>query len=316
MSKNLIQFQIGLCWPEFEELYSDEESCRQQIYINKWPGGYCCDQCGHKECYRFERGKRLMFQCQSCKHQCSLLSGTLFERTRLKLTYWFKAFYLISQAKNSVSILELHRHLGVNYKTAWLMKHKIMQMMYDQDSKYKLKGRIEIDDAYLGGVLKGGHAGRGSENKAAFIAAIQTTEDKHPLYARFTPVKSFSKNAVKEWAEANVSPRSHTITDGLACFKALAKFGYHEVHVISKEGHEKTDTHFKWVNTVLSNVKTSLSGTFHSIDFKKYGFRYLADLQFRFNRRFDLSKLFLSLIRNSAKHSPCVRKSIEAALSG
>ena len=179
------------------------------------------------------------------------------------------------------------------------MKHKIMQMMYDQDSKYKLKGRIEIDDAYLGGVLKGGHAGRGSENKAAFIAAIETNEEKHPLYARFTPVKSFSKNAVKEWAEANVSPKSHTITDGLACFKALAKFGFHEVHVISKEGHEKIDAHFKWVNTVLSNVKTSLSGTFHSIDFKKYGFRYLADLQFRFNRRFDLSKLFLSLIRNS-----------------
>ena len=316
MSRNRIQFQIGLSLPEFNDLYGNESNCREELIKHRWPDGYCCAQCAHTDFCRFERGRRLMFECKKCSHQCSLISGTLFENTHLPLTLWFMAFYLISQSKNCVSSLELHRHLGINYKSAWLMKHKIMQMMYDGDLEYKLRGRIEVDDAYLGGKLEGGGSGRGSKNKSAFIAAIQTDQDKHPLYARFTPLPAFSSAAVKEWAGGNITPGAHTVTDGLACFKVLEEFGTHEVHVVSKEGYEKTDLHFKWVNTVLSNVKTSLSGTFHSLNFKKYGYRYLADLQFRFNRRFDLIKLFHCLTRRAVCHGPIARKILETAESG
>ena len=316
MARNQIQFQIGLSLPEFNKLYGREESCREYLITNRWPNGYSCDECGHKEAYRFNRGQRLMFECKNCSHQCSLTSGTLFERTHLPLTLWFLAFYLISQAKNSLSALELHRHLGINYKSAWLMKHKIMQLMYEGDQEHKLTGRIEIDDAYLGGKLEGGGPGRGSSNKSPFIAAIQTDEDKHPLYARFTPVASFSKQAVKNWAENNLRGLVHTVTDGLACFSAFEEYGTHEVHIVSKEGHNKTAKDFNWVNTVLSNVKTSLSGTFHSLKFDKYGYRYLADLQFRFNRRFNLRKLFLSLAKRSVVHPPYTRKILETALTG
>jgi len=156
MPRNQIQFQIGLSLPEFNKLYGREESCREHLIKSRWPNGYSCDKCGHEEACRFNRGRRLMFECKNCSHQCSLTSGTLFERTRLPLTLWFLAFYLISQAKNSLSALELHRHLGINYKSAWLMKHKIMQLMYEGDQEYKLTGRIEIDDAYLGGKLEDG----------------------------------------------------------------------------------------------------------------------------------------------------------------
>ena len=108
----------------------------------------------------------------------------------------------------------------------------------------------------------------------------------------------------------------HTVTDGLACFNALEEYGTHEVHIVSKEGHNGTAKDFNWVNMVLSNVKTSLSGTFHSLKFNKYGYRYLADLQFRFNPRFNLQELFFSLVKISVDHSPCTRKTLGTALTG
>ena len=84
---------------------------------------------------------------------------------------------LLTQAKNNVSALELTRQLGVSYPTAWLMKHKLLEVMRQREDSRQLTGRVEIDDAYLGGQRSGGKAGRGSENKIPFVAAVQTTED-------------------------------------------------------------------------------------------------------------------------------------------
>ena len=107
-----------------------------------------------------------------------------------------------------------------------------------------------------------------------------------------------------------------TITAGLACFNALEEFGTHEIHVISKEGHEVSNTIFYWVNTILSNVKTSLAGTFHCINFKKYGYRYLADIQYRFNRRFDLKQLFFRVLKGAVDSGPINRDFLEAVDAG
>ena len=87
------------------------------------------------------------------------MCGTIFEATQLPLTTWFLAMHLLAQAKNNVSALELKRHLGVRYKTAWLLKHKLMQVMSEREASRQLDGRVEIDDAYLGGELPGGKSG-------------------------------------------------------------------------------------------------------------------------------------------------------------
>lgn len=84
--------------------------------------------------------------------------------------------------KNNVSALELKRQLGVSYRSAWLIKHKIMQVMRLAEDRSELDGRIEIDDAYLGGEFSGGKTGRGADNKVPFVAAVQTTADGRPLY--------------------------------------------------------------------------------------------------------------------------------------
>jgi hypothetical protein len=86
--------------------------------------------------------------------------------------------HLLTQVRNNVAALELMRHVGVCYKTAWLIKHKLMDVMRFREDGRQLDGRVAIDDAYLGGGRSGGKTGRGSENKVPFVAAVQTTPDE------------------------------------------------------------------------------------------------------------------------------------------
>jgi hypothetical protein len=101
------------------------------------------------------------------------------------LTIWFLAFYLIGQVKTSISSLQLSRQLGVAYSTAWMLHSKIMHAMSDRDECYVLQGKVQIDDAYLGGECPGGKAGRGSENKVPIVASISLNAEGHPIHAKF-----------------------------------------------------------------------------------------------------------------------------------
>ena len=134
-----------------------------------------------------------------CGYKCSSIVGTVFEHTKLPLPIWFLAIYLMTQSKNAVSALELKRQLGVSYKTAWSIKHKLLQTMLQREESRHLEGRVEIDDAYLGGV-KQEKRGRGSENKTPFVAAIQTDDEGKPSLMRLTRVESFTHAAIKQWA--------------------------------------------------------------------------------------------------------------------
>ena len=175
MAMNRVQFQAGLSMAEFLDRYGSEDKCEAALVAARWPQGFACPACGCGRAQRVRSRGRRYWQCGACRHQCSAISGTIFESTKLALTRWFLAMHLLTQSKNNVSALELKRHLGVCYKSAWLMKHKLMEVMRQREDSRVLDGRVEIDDAYLGGERSGGKSGRGSENKVPFIAAVQTT---------------------------------------------------------------------------------------------------------------------------------------------
>ena len=181
MGINKVQFQKGLSMVQFMERYGTEEKCHAAAVALRWPDGFVCPECGETRHCIFERKGLTYWQCSACREQTTVMCGTIFEATKLPLTTWFLAMHLLTQAKNNVSALELTRHLGVRYKTAWLLKHKLMQVMCEREAPRQLDGRVEIDDAYLGGELPGGKSGRGSENKVSFIAAVQTTDTGRPL---------------------------------------------------------------------------------------------------------------------------------------
>lgn len=218
MAMNRVQYQAGLPMLEFFENYGTHEQCEELVRAWRWPEGFICPRCSQTWHSEFRRGQRLYFQCSACRYQCSLVSGSVFESSKLPLPKWFLAMHLITQAKNSVSTLELMRHLGVSYPTAWLLKHKLMEVMRLREEGRRLTGRVEIDDAYLGGQLSGGKAGRGSPNKVAFVAAVQTTESGEAVLMCLSK-RPFTKESVKSFAEQSLAAPATLVSDGLGCFR-------------------------------------------------------------------------------------------------
>jgi hypothetical protein len=289
MNKNKIQFQKGISLKEFYNRFGTEEQCRQFLFSSRWPDGFECVDCGWR--HYCEIKSRKVYQCTHCRHQTSLISGTIFQDTKLSLTVWFLAIHLLTQSKNGISSLELARHLGVTQSSAWSIKHKLMQVMLERDNEKPLSGRIEMDDSYWGGRRHGGKRGRGAPGKTPFIAAVATSADRKPLRAIFSKVKGFRKPVVKKWGQKHLKQGSRVVSDSLSCFTAVEQAGCSHQSTVTGggPGSEKHKA-FHWVNTVLGNVKNSLHGTYHAVR-EKHLPRYLAEFHYRFNRRYELEKM-------------------------
>lgn len=313
MAMNWIQFQKGLSMPEFFRRYGTEAQCAAALEAARWPMGFRCPRCdGAAHCI-LGGGSRKVFQCNACRLQTSLIAGTVFQCTKLALTVWFLAIYLVSQAKTGLSALALKRGLGVSYPTAWLIHHKLMQSMATREDRYVLDGHVQLDDAYLGGERSGGKVGRGSENKVPFVAAVSFNEQGHPLRVKLTLVAGFTLKAIEEWAIDNLARGATVYSDGLACFGAVSKVGCTHVPTVVAGRKPKDLPEFKWVNTVLGNLKTSLTGCYHAFKYRKYAPGYLAAFAYRFNRRFDLRTMPERLVIAAATCRPWPLRKIRLA---
>lgn len=272
----------------------------------RWAKGLQCPRCHHEAHCVLGGHTHKVFQCNACRHQTSLIAGTVFQGTKLPLTTWFLAVYLIGQAKTGLSSLALKRQLGVSYPTSWLIHHKLMSAMTEREDRYVLEGNVQVDDTYLGGERSGGKADRGSENKVPFVAAVSLNENGRPMRAKLTPVTGFTLKAIADWGKDHLAPSSVVYSDGLACFSAFTQAGCSHYPTVMAGRKPKDVPEFKWINTILGNLKTSLTGCYHAFDFHKYAARY------RFNRRFDLyglhSRLLVAAICCSPQSQHSIRK--------
>lgn len=306
MAMNRIQFQPGLSLAGFLEQYGTEAACARALRRARWPKGLVCPRCAGRRYSRCanRHGERL-WQCSACRHQTSLISDTLFASTKLPLTRWFLALYLLTQSKTNVAALELMRHLGVCYRTAWRLKHKVMQAMTEREAGRQLGGIVLVDDAYLGGERNGGKAGRGSENKVPFVIAVEVSDKGHPRQAVITPVPGFTLKALAAWTQQHLHADAEVYSDGLGAFRAVIAAGHAHTVVECAGGRAATEAGgMRWLNTVLSNVKRSLDGTYHAFKFPTYIHRYLAEAAWRFNRRFNLKILVPRLLVAVARCKP------------
>jgi transposase-like protein len=304
MTMSWVQFQQGMPLAEFLGSFATEEQCAEAVMRARWPEGFVCPRCaGSTYCMVYHEGRSL-FQCNSCRRQTSLTAGTLFAGTKLALTVWFLAIYRISQAKTGISALALKRELGVSYPTAWLVHHKIMRAMAERDRVHQLDGKVQLDDAYLGGEKSGGKVGRGSENKVPFVAAVSLDAHDRPCHLKLTPLAGFTNQAISQWAKIHLRPGSCVSSDGLACFAAVTEAGCLHLPTVVGRAKPRELPDFKWVNTILGNLKTSLSGAYKAFKYGKYAAPYLAAFVYRFNRRFDLHDLVVRLIVDVARCQP------------
>lgn len=317
MAMNQIQFQRGLSLPEFLARYGTEAQCEAAVERARWPNGFRCPRCGHCEYTLVHQGRQRLRQCRACTHQASLRAGTVFQSSKLSLSLWFLAIYLMTQSKNSIAALELKRTLGVSYKTAWLIKHKLMRVMVDREADRVLTGRVESDDAYLGGV-RIGRRGRGAAGKAPMVIAVQTKVDEktgkaHPWFVRLDPLPDFRQLTLGRWAERMLAPEALFVSDGLNGFVAAGEqVNFHQRVVVGVRKSSELDC-FHWVNTLLGNLKSAFQGTYHGFDVNKYARRYLGEVQYRFNRRFDLPEMIPRLVHGCVTASPLTENHLRCA---
>ena len=280
----------GLSEAVFRERFGTEAACREALFAMRWREGPTCPACGHRGFCALRT--REVFQCNRCKKQLSLTAGTVFQDTKLPLTTWFAAVYHLTQGKNGISSIELARRLGVRQPTAWLVKHKLMRAMAAREAgKPKLAGRVEMDDAYLGGERSGGKRGRGAAGKTPIIAAVETTAERRPKRLRLTVVEGFRKREVERLAKAAIEPGATVVSDGLSCWPAVEEAGCQHFPIVTGSGKRAASwTPFRWVNTTLGNVKAAITGTYHHVS-PKHAQSYLTSFAYRFNRRFQLDSI-------------------------
>src|ERR1700745_3791165 len=176
MARNKVQFQKGLSEAQFAVLYGTEDQCREAVMRWRWPSGFVCPVCAGEH-HSFLK-TRALYQCTACRRQ----------------------------TKGGISSIELGRRLGVTQTTAWKIKHKLMQAMMERDATKRLTGRIEIDDAYLGGERNGDKRGRGSPGKTPIVAAVETTPEGKPIRLKLRRVKGFRRAEIATLAGRNFHP--------------------------------------------------------------------------------------------------------------
>ena len=289
MARNKVQFQKGLSEAQFAVLYGTEDQCREAVMRWRWPSGFVCPGCAGQH-HSFVK-TRALYQCSACRRQTSVIAGTIFAATKVPLCTWFRAMYHLTQSKGGISSIELGRRLGVTQTTAWKIKHKLMQAMMERDATKRLTGRIEIDDAYLGGERNGGKRGRGSPGKTPIVAAVETTPEGKPIRLKLRRVKGFRRAEIASLAQRNFHPASTVVSDGLHCFAGVGNAGCAHQSIITGSGRKAAlNPAFKWVNTTLGNIKSAIAGTYRTIH-DKHVPRYLAEFEYRFNRRYDLAAM-------------------------
>lgn len=291
----------GLSEAQFREAYGTEAQCRAVVEKLRWPLGFVCPVCGGGTCHRLSTRPKM--QCGACRHQTSLTAGIIFHATKLPLTSWFLAIWLVATAKNGISSVELGRRLGIKQTNAWALKQKIMAVMAAREADKPLKGRVEMDDAYLGG-HRHGKRGRGAAGKQPFVAAVSTSDERRPRKMKLLPVKGFRKKVVKALAERHLTPDARVVSDGLGCWHGIDAAGRQHRAIRTGSGRQAAQgSAFKWVNTVLGNIKTAITGTYRQLGPKHAG-RYLASFAWRFNRRYQLDSLIPRFVHAAARTAP------------
>ena len=267
-------------------IFSDADKAREHLEAINWPEGPFCPHCGEVENVKRLEGKSTragLIQCNSCHGNFTVTVGTLFERSKVPLNKWMLASYLIAASKKGMSAHQLHRMLGVTYKTAWFMMHRIRAAMVDDSSPLGGPGMIvEADEAFVGG-KQGNRAYRKAAPKKKVVALIERGGR-----ARSFHIANIHANTVRGALVTNIDRASTLMTDEARIYWSVGKeFARHGHTLHAGRNYAKGDIHSNSAENFFSILKRGVIGTYHHWS-EAHMHRYLAEFDFRYSTK-DIS---------------------------
>jgi transposase-like protein len=272
--------------------FDTDEKCRMALEKLRWPEGVRCVRCGSEKISR--NYKRNQFECTPCGYHFSVTAGTIFHDSHLPLRKWFIAIYLISESKKGMSALQLKRVLGVAYKTAWYLCHRIREAVKDADTTLLGldSGFVECDEAYIGGRSKWMHEKDKDRRRNQYGAitgkkvVFGAIERNGKVRMQSGGLDGFTKDELRTFLKAKLAEETKVIaTDGHRFYKGLDDDDTIHVTVDHSKGeYVRGLAHTNTLENAWSLFKRSIVGSYHQLSLKHLD-RYLDEFEFRFNNR-------------------------------
>jgi transposase-like protein/IS1 family transposase len=283
--------------PDVVEHFSTDDKCRELLERLRWPNGPECPRCKTQKVVRLTTNAKLLW-CAECEYQFSVTAGTIFNDSHLPLQKWFLVTLLLCEAKKGMSANQVKRTVGMSYKTAWYLCHRIRAAMKETE-RPMLDGTVEMDETYVGGKQRCGTKGwnTAESNKEIVIGLRQRGGE-----LRFFHASDAKSGTLAQYIKENVSADVEVMmTDEYpaypkAMIRAGIKGGQHKTIRHRDKVYVDGDIHTNTVESAFSLLKRGIMGTWHKISAKHLP-AYLEEMTFRFNRRKN-ANLFLDTLRH------------------
>ena len=297
---------------EFQRQFATEEACQQYLAACRWPDGFRCPRCAHQRAYSIVNHRR--WECAACRHQVSLTAGTVLQNTKIPLTLWLWAAYLMTTDKRGISALLLQRQLGLRrYETAWMMLHKLRRAMVNL-AREPLHGEVEVDDTWIGGPQPGIKGSRQLKDRRAVpvLVAVERRDGRSGRI-RMVVLPNFTATTMARILKANVAPGSTVYTDGLGGFAGLPAAGYRHIALkqpLRSAFRKGAASVVPLADRAIGNLQHWLIGTYHGVSRAQLQ-AYLDEFVFRHNRRRQPMAGFQTLLGLGTARTPTPYRRIQ-----
>ena len=275
-------------------VFTNEKAAVKHLEASRWPDGPYCPHCGSVNVHRMGgETQKGMFLCNDCRDKFTARVGTVLERSHIPVHKWLLAIHLLSSSKKGCSTHQLHRSLGITYKSAWFMAHRIREAMKPGSKTPPLGGRgktVEADETYFGRAevpikrirkTRKGQTGPGT--KRAVLALVERGGSVRSFH-----IKSANADTIREALFRNVSRKSLLHTDESALYTGIGRaFADHDTVKHSAKEYVRGDVHTNTVEGFFSIFKRGMKGIYQHCS-EAHLQRYLAEYDFRYNHRIAL----------------------------
>lgn len=265
--------------------FNDDDAAREHLESILWPNGPVCPHCGGTERNTRLNGKAHrpgLLYCADCKSQFTVTVGTVFERSKVPLHKWVFATHLMCASKKGVSSKQLERMLGVTYKTAWFMSHRIREAMNIEPAG-QMGGNgapVEVDETFWGNKGKQQPGARSFHHQMKIVSLVERDGEKRSFH-----VPSVNAKTLRPILNAQIAKKARLMTDEASAYKKIGPdFASHEVVTHSAKEYARGDVTTNTVEASFSILKRGLVGTFHSVS-EQHLQRYATEFDFRWNTR-------------------------------